>query len=411
MSYSIYIDKRSSVVQVEEEAELGKFIAGMVAYSTVKRYQSGWTQWKQYMQSMSNGAEASDPYLLRAKDDRERACRLGLFLKERYEVKGLRDRAATAVVAHIQYHFSIALHPTEIFDSQIIKGVRKACRLSTEEIRIKKMNSNATVKLPVCEDILYIIRDKLFVDNPWSALLLDNRMTYMGAMWGFDVGVRIGEMTAPENGCTDHNIRAGEIVFLLSTPIEENGNTVYRLRGGDKRLAGQMSNNVIMCDVQASSHKMGSLKKAKCIGRRSKEESQWLDDLIEWTIKADLIGTDPLFSRPSEHPPGSRKFLTGKMIRTAVKVAVASAGLPPIFFSGHSLRKAMYTHMRAAGCSIDDRRDRGNYAEGSNVGDQVYDYAGLGHGPLSSNALKGGFKPNVGDCKRYIPADLVPTAK
>ena len=90
-----------------------------------------------------------------------------------------------------------------------------------------------------------------------------------------------------------------------------------------------------------------------------------------------------------------------------MKEAVASVGLPQIFFSGHSLRKAMYTHMRAARCSVDDRRDRGNYAEGSNVGDQVYDYAGLGHGPLSSNALEGGFKPSIDDCKRYVPADFV----
>ena len=97
------------------------------------------------------------------------------------------------------------------------------------------MNGNATVKLPVCEDILYIIRDSLFVNNPWEANELDNRMTYMGAMWGYDVGVRIGEMTAPENGCTDHNVRAHEIVFLPSTPIQDDGRTVFRLRGGDKR--------------------------------------------------------------------------------------------------------------------------------------------------------------------------------
>ena len=206
----------------DDKVRLSRFIAGMVANSTIKRYQSGWAQWKQYVQSTSNDTETSDPYLLRAKDDRERACRLGLFLKERYEVKGLRDRAATAVVALIQYHFSVALHPTEFFDSQIVTGVRKACRLSTEEIKIKKMNSNATVKLPVCEDILYMIRDKLFVDNPWTAHLLDNRMTYMGAMWGYDVGVRIGEMTAPENGGKDHNIRANKIVFLLSAPLVEN---------------------------------------------------------------------------------------------------------------------------------------------------------------------------------------------
>ena len=388
----------------DEKDSLGTFIAGMVADSTIKRYRSGWTQWKEYLRSLSSTEDALDPYLLKAVDDNERACRVGLFLKDRYDVRGLRDRAATGVVAHIRYHFAIALHPTQFFDTQIIAGVRKACRLTTMELRQKKKNIPSTTKLPVCESILYIIREKLFQDNPWTAKDLDNRMTYMGAMWGFDVGVRLGEMTAPGKNGTDHNIRANEIVFILSTPIHDEGGNVFRLRGGDKRLAKQKLDNVLMCDVQASSHKMGSLQKTKCIGRRSAEESQWLDDLIQWTVKADLAGSDPLFSRPSESPPGSRKFLTGKMVRTAIKNAVASVGLPPIFFSDHSLRKAMYTHIRAAGCSVDDRRDRGNYSENSQVGDQVYDYAGAGHGSLSSNSLIGGFKPDIENCKRYVPA-------
>lgn len=99
------------------------------------------------------------------------------------------------------------------------------------------------------------------------------------------------------------------------------------------------------------------------------------------------------------------------MVRTAVKDAVKSVGLPPMFFSGHSLRKAMYTHMSAAGCTADDKRDRGNYANGSTVGDRVYDYAGAGHGPLSSNSLEGGFKPNIESCKRYVPACSISNAK
>ena len=56
-------------------------------------------------------------------------------------------------------------------------------------IEDKEMNSNATTKLPVCEDILYIIREKLLEGSSWTEYQLDNRMTYMGAMWGFDSGV------------------------------------------------------------------------------------------------------------------------------------------------------------------------------------------------------------------------------
>ena len=105
----IFVADDTSRVPKDEELNLGKFIAGMVTKSTIKRYQSGWMQWKQYIGSVSNTAGECDPYLLQAKDDRERACRLSLFLKERNEVNSLRDRAATGVVAHIRYHFSIDL--------------------------------------------------------------------------------------------------------------------------------------------------------------------------------------------------------------------------------------------------------------------------------------------------------------
>ena len=76
-------------------------------------------------------------------------------------------------------------------------------------------------------------------------------------------------MTAAESGCADHKIRSNEIVFVLNEPIEADGESVFRLRGGDKRLADQTANNILTYDVQASSHKMGSLSKAKCVGRRS----------------------------------------------------------------------------------------------------------------------------------------------
>ena len=173
---------------------MGEFIAGMVADSTAKLYRSGWTHCKVYLRSLSSPEDELDPYLLKAADDKERACRVGLFPKDRYEVEGLRDRATTGVIAHVRYHFSIALHPTEFFDMQIITRVRKVCRMTTAELKLKKKNDNATTKLMVCEDILY----NFFEDNRWTSTHLDNRMTYMGAMWGFNVGVRIGEMTAPE---------------------------------------------------------------------------------------------------------------------------------------------------------------------------------------------------------------------
>ena len=59
--------------------------------------------------------------------------------------------------------------------------------------------------------------------------------------------------------------------------------------------------------------------------------------------------------------------------------------------------------MRAAGATEEDRRDRGNYAAGSLVMNQTYDYA-VGLGPLASNSLLGGRRLGLRDVKRLIPA-------
>ena len=59
--------------------------------------------------------------------------------------------------------------------------------------------------------------------------------------------------------------------------------------------------------------------------------------------------------------------------------------------------------MRALGVSEVDMKDRGGYSAGSRVMTCSYDYSSTGHGPLSSNAINGGARPDVQDIQRYIP--------
>ena len=60
------------------------------------------------------------------------------------------------------------------------------------------------------------------------------------------------------------------------------------------------------------------------------------------------------------------------------------------------------TNMRANSATEDDRRDRGNYAPGSQVMHSTYDYA-TGHGPLASNGLPGAQQPTITDIQRILP--------
>ena len=92
------------------------------------------------------------------------------------------------------------------------------------------------------------------------------------------------------------------------------------------------------------------------------------------------------------------------MVRVAVKDMATVAGFPSDKFSSHSLRKGGMTQMRGLGASADDRRDRGNYADGSVIFDTIYDYSTVALGPLACNMNVGlgtSLKPtteHVGRC-------------
>ena len=48
-------------------------------------------------------------------------------------------------------------------------------------------------------------------------------------------------------------------------------------------------------------------------------------------------------------------------------------------------------------------KDRGNYAQGSDVMNRTYDYSFGGHGPLAANSLRAGDRPSLKDVKQYVP--------
>ena len=125
--------------------------------------------------------------------------------------------------------------------------------------------------------------------------------------------------------------------------------------------------------------------KPKLIGRRSPEESEFLDDLAAWVTYNGTAGKDEAFSYRKED--GNMVYLTGRKVRDGIKKICTSNGLLPDFFSAHSLRKGAITHMRVQGAIEDDRRDKGNHATGSAVMNGVYDYE-MGLGSLASNSFK-----------------------
>jgi hypothetical protein len=215
------------------------------------------------------------------------------------------------------------------------------------------------------------------------------------------LAARIGEYTNKENGETDHCYRTDDLKFEVTTASGSSNVAGSALAELPCVKAGKGYGQIADCRVFGVSTKGKITTKAKLIGRRSVAESEFLDDLIEFIVRAGGSGDEELFGYRKQD--GSRAVLTARSVRDEMKNIAARNGLPPNCFSAHSL-KGSITHMRAQGVTEDDRRDRGNYAAGSHVMNTTYDYA-TGLGPLAaSNNLEEGREPTLTDVKHLIPA-------
>ena len=286
----------------------------------------------------------------------------------------------------------------------MIATARQSCRLVPSKLRtLRNAAPVSSVKLPACHAMLMDMKVRLWDNQPWSGDGMVKRMSYLGCMWGFDQSARISEYTVPEPRAEDHCIRLDDLTFYSHSTDGVIGRVGSALA---EELRGASDDSTLIlditeCRVVGASSKGKRVVKAKLIGRRSLDESKFLSELALFVTRSGALGIDELFS--VRNAAGAKISLTGRMVRDQIKETCRRLGLPPNYFSSHSLRKGAVTHMRANGVSEDDRRDRGNYAPGSQVMNDTYDYA-TGLGPLASNDLPGAVQPTITDLQRILPA-------
>lgn len=198
-------------------------------------------------------------------------------------------------------------------------------------------------------------------------------------MYGFELASRVGEYIHPEPNQVDHCAKISDFTSVEVDGRVDNipGSNLISLRLGDSR-EGQLA--ILECRVKTVTSKNKTVVKPKLIGRRSRDEAAFLDDLASWLTHSRTTGRDEVFSFLKAD--GGMSVLTGRTVREESKKTCECNGLPPSYFSSHSLRKGGITHMRAQGSTEEDRRDRGNYSVGSMVMNNTYDYA-TGLGPLA----------------------------
>ena len=343
----------------QNRQELGRFFLQSVKEKTARTYERQWAEWCQFLLEEAG----NDDPLLRGWRELDKPALVSLFLLRRYQ-SGRRDKQATAVTAGIRLRFTEALLPTDFMDSPMLTAARSACKRNTNELRQKKDEGASTsVKFPLCESVLLRMRERMWVGKGWGKTEIDQRMVYIGCVYGYDLGARVSEYTAPEKGNEDHCVRAGDLNFDVI-----QGERDVKVLGGAPFFDGScnLGKQIRGCWVSTCSQKTGSPVATKLIGRRSVEETQFLEDLAEWISCARVRTQDRLFTRYLNTGGGSvsRKELSCRMVRDCLKATCVLEGLEPDYFSSHSLRKAAVTHMRALGVSDNDMKSRGNYAPG-----------------------------------------------
>lgn len=260
------------IAQAEREG-MAIFLGTSVTARTLQRHKLGWDAWSAYVRSIPGG---TDPYMRNVKGEDNKAFWLASFFKARYEA-GLRGKDAHAAGASVRIYYEMALFSAAFCDNAITKRARKACRMTPDERRIcQATGKKGQAKLPVWEGLIEELREHLWEDKEWGWTTINDKMTYVCLMWGYDLAVRISECTAAEKGSQDHNIRANQVIFRLRNPVVEDGALVLSVRGGSRASRALIKSNVSCCEVEASSHKVGDLrkKKMKVIGRRSESENQ-----------------------------------------------------------------------------------------------------------------------------------------
>lgn len=172
---------------------LQRFMGSSVSSLTMAGYRREWKTWTEFVQRKCRGGDP-DPYLEK-QEDRVKVLMVCHLLAERKEA-GKREKAATSITAAIRKHFATALLNTEWLNSEAIAVARKACRRTPHENREYMRAGQGRARLPVWLSLLGRLREKLWEGRGFGWEDIDSKMTYVTAMYGFDVAARAGEATS-----------------------------------------------------------------------------------------------------------------------------------------------------------------------------------------------------------------------
>jgi hypothetical protein len=388
---------------------LTDFLGRSVTIGTAKSYQIGIKKWKAYLDTLDEDYHPGE-YLERLDDPHEKAQRIVLFMAYLYISEGDRDEQIKKAVTSVAYMFEVKGLSTSFIHVALVTRGRAATSRSSEECREHEEKRGENVILPICLSIVLEIRQQYWESQDWDMKGMDKRGIWLAICLSFDSGLRIGNLTKKDGpDGADHSIRAGQLNFLVKDPEKE---IEMRLKGGpamtkflkrkDVTLDMVYSVDMIYVTSKTSRKVKSMVENPRTLSRRTEVEGMVLNDLLLWFVYSLVQEEDELLTRYS--CTGSRKVVIRKDVRTAIKLAVRGANLPPKNFSTKSLRSGFGTHVIANGMGPEEMKSRGGWVINSDVPNNHYIRHMHSRGALALSTSGSGVQMHgVEEIKRMLP--------
>ena len=139
-------------------------------------------------------------------------------------------------------------------------------------------------RLPAYQSMLEWMREKYWMEEDFLWGGIDRRLTYITAIYSFDLVVRAIEATSTEKDEEyEHAVKCKDFIFHLFEGVNVKGAKVMAVRAGYPDFKEVVwPDNVNAIEVRAITHKVGMINYSKLIGRRSWAEIEFLEDMTTW---------------------------------------------------------------------------------------------------------------------------------
>lgn len=347
------------------EAELDAFLrTGMTDGRAAERY---WKAWQEFCQGR---IPPLDPLLPGQVTREERVAAAAFVMKHHHEL-GWDSNKVGVVVARIKEAIAVRGGNPAVWAEVIVRLARKACELTTEQLREKGRDQRSRARFPLTYDFLDVLRPDYWGDvrTGWDkAAMIDKRMAYVAIELGIDRIFRACNLAAAAKGRKDHAIRAADLVFIFGEGEEVR--EVLTLGETRKRQAGRAGLMGLCITCWTGKTNKGRPEDGVS-GGTGKYARQLQKDMWHFCTKAGGAEDGLVFERYAADT-GMVKKLTPKMVGAAIKEAAVRLRLDPVNFGNHSLRIAGAGMMEALQEYLSSIEARGSWAPGSRTVREVY---------------------------------------